>query len=298
MTEASTTPPTEAPSSTNSEGAGGAAGAPGAGAGAPEAWYAKFTDEGVRTSPAIQKFESPETLAKSYLALEKRFGVDPGQRLDLPKDMNDAEAMKAVYQRLGAPETADGYKIDFDPKSNPNDADKAMLSSFKEAAHKVGMSEGQARGAMEFWMAKQAEANAAYEAQAAQQAEAGVAALKQAWGGAYDAKLAEVGRFLDKYGTPGLKETLKAGELGRNPDVALTLAKVLDGIAESGAGADGLAQGAGGERPMSPDQAKAAVRSFQADDRKMKALTSKTNPGHAAALEEWKKINMAASATA
>ena len=237
----------------------------------------------------MQLFKSPEELAKGYVSLEKRFGVDPARRIDLPADPNDKDGMRAVYARLGLPESPDKYGLALDDKAT--DADKAMLGDFTKAAHELGLPADMAKGVMGFWMAKVAEANAAAEAAQTAQASAGVEALKKAWGLAYEPKLKEIGRALSTYGDPELQKALEGDAIGRFPNLAQMLGKMLDRMAEPG-GAGGLSgEAAGADRAMTPDQAKAELRKLESDPVKGKALRERDHPQHKAVVAERNRLH-------
>lgn len=269
---------------TSDQGASGSSDA-GAGGGAAEAWYAKFGDEGIRTNPAIQKFKGPEDLAASYVNLEKRFGVDPARRIDLPADPNDAEGMRAVYTKLGLPENPDGYGLKLDDKAT--EADKTMLSDFAKTAHELGVPPAHAKGLMDFWMGKVAAAAEAQTQSMNQAAEEGTAELKKTWGAAYDGRMREIGRLLQENGDQDLISALDASNMGRHPQLAKFLGKMMDRMAEPGGQGPG---GGGGDVVLTPDQAKAARLTLEGDPVKGKALNEASHPQHKAVVAERIKL--------
>ncbi len=286
--EASTTQTTETASTTGTASQSSDA--------ATAAWYSSFTDEAIRTDPSVQLFKTPEDMAKGYVSLQKRFGTDPKLRVDLPADPNDAEAMRAVYAKIGMPESPDKYGLALDDKAT--DADKTMLTEFTAEAHKLGLPAGMAKGVMGFWMSKVAAAQEAETARMAAAAETGTADLKKAWGGAYDARLKEIGGMLTTYGSPGLQKALEGGNLGLYSDFALMMAKMADRMAEPGGAGGQTGEAAGAQRAMSPDQAKAAVKTLEGDPVKGKALLDASHPQHAAVVKERRDLLRQAEARA
>jgi hypothetical protein len=268
-------------------GAGGAAGGEGGGGGAAAAFYETFSDEGLKVYAAGTGFKTVEDLAKGYQNAEKRFGVPPEQLITLPKDPNDAEAVRAIFGKLGMPEKADGYG--FKLADDASEADKAMLGKFAEAAHKAGMTVAQAKVVGEFineqTVAQQTAAAEAFKAQAAE----GKAALEKDWGAAYEAKTKEIGNLLTKYGDEALVKELDGDKLGNYPNLARFLGKVLDRMAEPGAaGGDAHQREAGAA--MTPTQAKAAVAALEGDPVKGKALMDNHHPQHAAVIAERSRL--------
>lgn len=81
-------------------------------------------------------WKSPQDLFKSYRELEKTLGTD---RISLPKDANDTEALNAIYTKLGRPESAEKYKF-------PDGADAEQIKAIAPELHKLGISQTQAEG--------------------------------------------------------------------------------------------------------------------------------------------------------
>lgn len=82
--------------------------------------------------------ENPEfyKLAVAYRDTEKLLG---GEKLPLPKDMNDDTAMSQIYDKLGRPKSPNDYKIPVKEGDDP-----ALSNWSKEAFHKAGLSQKQA----------------------------------------------------------------------------------------------------------------------------------------------------------
>ncbi|MGH6955297.1 MAG: hypothetical protein ACREEW_01375 [Caulobacteraceae bacterium] len=261
-------------------GAGG--GAPGAGAGeAAKAWYEGLASEGLRTSPSLQNFKTVDDLASGYVNLEKRFGIDPARRLDLPADPKDAAAMRAVFTKLGLPEKPEGYG--FSLAEGASDADKAFLGRATAALHEIGLPSAQAEGVFQYWMKESAAANEAAQLQAQQARDAGMAALKKEWGGDFDRRAREIGAMMNRYGAPDLAKELDSGEkLGNHPQLALFLGHVLDAVAEDGAAGGESGDAAGSDRRLTPSQAIAEAKRIEAHP----GFRDKNHPQHKALVEE------------
>jgi hypothetical protein len=281
------------------EGGAGGAGAGGAGQGAGQggavaAYYESFQDNDLKTNPAVQRYKTVEELAKGYVSLEKRFGVKPEQRIDLPADPNDKAAMRAVFAKLGMPEKPEGYGMALDDKAT--DADKAMLGDFTAKAHELGLPADMAKGVMDFWMGKVAETAQAQQAAQEERATQGKAALTKEWGAAHDSKTKEITTLLEKYGGD---TGLTKDNLHMFPQVALMLGKMVDRMAEPGvmggvnAGDGARTAGFEGQR-LSPAQASAALRALEADPIKSKALFQKDHAMHDAVLEERRRLGIMA----
>lgn len=182
--------------------------APGQGNGAATPWY---KSEGF--SPEIQGYvenkgwnDSPLKAITAYQNLEKFQGVPAEQLIKLPKDMNDAESMSAIYARLGRPEKAEGYK--FDPIQDieiPADDLKEVSS----LAHKLGLNNRQANELVREIATKTAAENAEAAKRIEMEQTAQMNEVKKEWGDKFEER-AELARRAVKTALPaGLDEAGK-----------------------------------------------------------------------------------------
>lgn len=278
----------EAAAGAGSAAAGDSAGAAGSGS-AVAPFYESFADAELKTNPSIvQNFKTPEDLAKAYVNLEKRFGIDPNRRVDLPTDLNDKDGMRAVYAKLGLPENADGYGLQL--AADASEADKAFLTDALTSFHEIGLPAGMAKGVFEFWMKKVGEANTAAEAQGQELIRTGKDALQKDFGGAFDSRVKEIRGLIAKEGGEELAKAFEGDALFRYPQLAKMLGKVLDRMAEPGAPGGQSGDAYTGERALTPTQASAALRVLEADPVKSKALMDGSHPMHRAVLDERRRL--------
>lgn len=256
----------------------------------PAPFYEGFADDALKTSPAIQRYKTPEELAGAYVNLEKRFGIDPARRIDLPADPNDAEGMRAVYAKLGLPEKADGYGLKM--PDGATDSDKATLAGFADTAHKLGLPPSMAKGLFDWWAQQGADQVTAQEAAVTERVRTGNEALKTEFGQAYEQKTRELDGFVEKYFPKEIAEALKGDGKGMYPNLVRGLAKILDAVAEPGKldGGTGALAGKFGDPVLTPAQAKAAVRTLEGDPVKGKALTDRNHPQHSEVVKERSRL--------
>lgn len=146
---------------------------------APEHWTSTIEDDQVRDWAQNRGWQSPADALKAHRELESLRGVPADRLLKLPEP-GDAEGMKSVYQRLGAPASPDGYEL-----PAPAEGQVDLTPDMKTWAHELGLSQEQAKGLAERYGAKSEELAAA-EAQArVERAAAEVGELKKAWGPRY-----------------------------------------------------------------------------------------------------------------
>lgn len=142
-----------------------------------QSWMGETISDDNRGWIENKGFSDVEALTKSYRALESHMGVSPDKLIKLP---SEGEDMSEVYNRLGRPESKDGYVY-------PEGFERTELSNLLDD---VGFEEGMTasmhsrllEGALEIERA-QAEA---YQAQKVEAHNAEVDSMKNEWGGKYD----------------------------------------------------------------------------------------------------------------
>lgn len=254
----------------------------------PAAFYEAFADKQLAADPRLHRFASGEELAKSYIALEHRFGIPPERRIDLPEDMaNDEQMREAVWSRLGLPGTPEGYNLKLAEGASAEDTQ--LLGSFLGAAHKAGVPTPQAKAMLEWWVGEsRARLQASNEAFAQRKAD-GEAELRKAFGNAYDDRMREAANILKRYDPEG-KTTLTAEMLTTVPHWTQMLIRMSDRMAEPEGGLGGLAETEATERPLTPAQAQGKLNEFNLDQAKQQALHDAKHPAHAAVLAERNRL--------
>jgi len=267
----------------------GAGGAEGAGGGAEKPFYEHFASEALKTNPRIQGYKTVEAMAEGLLNLEKRMGIAPERRLDLPEKLDDPKAMAAVWERLGAPAEAAGYGLKL--ADDAPEADKGLLDGFLKVATEAKMPKVHAEAALKFFAEQSAAAvKAAGEAKAAARAE-GLAAIKKDWGAAFDTRSLQVGKFLRQHFGDEFAKTLDADGMGDFPAFTLGIGKIIDAMGETeGGGLEVGGRPAGGV--PTPTQAKAQLAILTAHP----AYRDARHPEHKRVVAEVTAMNKYANA--
>lgn len=244
-------------------------------------WYEGFKDEAVRTSPVIQKFSDPEALAGAYVNLEKRFGIDPNRRVDLPADPKDEAGWQAVWAKLGRPDKPDGYG--FQLGEGATDADKQLVTDYAATAHKLGLNADQARGAMQFLIDQQAKSADASKMAFEARAREGRAELHKEWGQAYETRVKDIAGAVRQYGDEALAKELDETGIGNYPNLAKMISRMMERMAEPGSLPGRSGEAAPINRgPLTPAQAQARLRELETNP----ALRDRNHPQHKALVEE------------
>ena len=115
--------------------------------------FKSLIPEDFKEEKSLQNFQNMNDFVKSYLHSQKLVGAD---KIPVPNKMATDEDWNAVYERLGRPETPDGYKYEL-PKETK--LEESTLKAFSEEAHKLGLLPKQAQGIINYYnsMAEQSE---------------------------------------------------------------------------------------------------------------------------------------------
>ena len=197
--------------------------------------FQSLIPEDYKEEKSLQNFSNMNDFVKSYLHSQKLVGAD---KIPVPNKMATDEDWKAVYVRLGRPETPDGYKYNL-PKETK--LEESTLKAFSEEAHKLGLLPKQAEGIINYYnsIAEQSEQAATVNEEAAR-AEA-EAELRKEYGPAYDLKIAQARNLAtNTFGQDFLRDTKLAdgSVLGNHPQVVRAFADLASKMSE-----DGIVQG-------------------------------------------------------
>jgi len=239
-------------------------------------WKASLSDE-IRADKSLENIKDVEGLAKSYVHAQKLVGAD---KIPVPNKFATEKDWDAVYQKLGRPEDASGYKYDL-----PEDQtiDETALKNFSDQAHKLGLLPGQANGMVKFYNEMQAASLQEQDSVAIAARENSSKELKQEWGQAYDQKISQANNLAKTVGIGELFDTNLADgtKLGDNPVMIKAFAQLAAQMGE-----DSITQSSG---PIyqTPAQIEKEIGNLtQAGS----AYWDKTHPNHNIAVEEVKAL--------
>ena len=191
-------------------------------------WKEAISEE-FRTNPNIEKFTEIDALAKSYINATKMIGQD---KVAVPNKNSTEDQWNEVYDKLGRPESADKYSLDI--KSDVVPFDDGAIKQFAENAHKLGLSNTQAQGVLEFYKnsmegtAQQSQVNTeTAQVQAEQQ-------LRQEWGREFENNVKKAGALAKaNLNTDILDLELKNGmRVGDHPELIKGFAKIASMMSE------------------------------------------------------------------
>lgn len=283
---------------TGGEGGGGSSGDGGAGSGKPQLpWLPNASDDEVAfaQSKGWDKGDlAPvDQVFRSYHNLQKLFGADKaGSTVMVPGEGADQATKDAFYNKIGRPESPDGYEAKEFAGLN-----ESQEKDLKEFAHKNGLTEKQL-SAFKEWNDQQAETyKQELETDVKVEFAKQEASLKQEWGAAYEQKMAEAKVAAAKLNLDTNQVNAMQMALGYDGVMKL-IAQLGTGMGESTfVNGDGGRSG-GNSNVMTPEAARAELNRLGDNKDFMEAWQDKMHPKHKEMVERKSQLSRWASGQA
>jgi len=235
-------------------------------------WKVSLSDD-VKADKSLENIKDINALAKSYIHAQKMVGSD---KIPVPNKYATEDDWNAVYEKLGRPKTADGYKFDL-----PQDkqVDEVSLKEFSSQAHKLGLLPGQAQGMVKFYNDITAKSLQDADSKALTARETSTKELKQEWGQAFDQKVSQAATLAKSVGATELLDTNLADgtKLGDHPVMIKAFAELANKMGE-----DSIVQ-ASGPTYLTPNQIEKQIGELTQTD---SAYWDKNHTNHEAAVQE------------
>lgn len=195
------------------------------------AWTQQLPEElrnDVEVMKQLAKFGKIGDVAKAYSELESKIG----KSMIKPADDASEEEINAFYQKLGKPETADGYSIKTEE-----------AKAFREIAYKNNLTETQFKSMYETFkeIGENAMNQQKYDMQ--KQAKTTTEELKKEYGSDFPQAMAMLQRGVNAYGGKTLGNKLRDSGLLADKDVVDMFIKLGKQTSESGSTAGSTAEG-------------------------------------------------------
>lgn len=234
------------------------------------------------THAAMADYQDLDGWAKSHINQQKLIG---GEKLPKPSKKWGKQEWADFNKQIGMPKEAKDYELD---KFQGADEDEKW---FREYAHNtLNLSKRQAKTLWKDLNSRGGEKTKAYLESKKAKVQEGANALKEEWGGNYDAKVKftnEAIARLDKDGR--FRAWMKSTGLNQEPEMLRFAAKVAESFAEDRVGS--------GERPsigMSKEAAKAKLNKIFSEaskEGKKHPLYNKKDPAHKDAVAEVTRLS-------
>ena len=191
----------------------------------PAASWTDSLPDDLKTNASLSKFKDSNSVLKSYLELEKSMG----SKVKVPGSDATDEERNAFFNKMGRPETKDGYEFNkvLEGKEGLLEVApglKESMEKFSELAHTLGIPKDTAQKLMG-WQTEKLEAQ--IEAMAAKTA-AGKETLTKVWGDQFDTKNAEAEQVVKILGKeyPDEMQEFITSDAARNPISKIMLAEL------------------------------------------------------------------------
>ena len=196
---------------------------------ATDSWRDQLPDD-LRDHQSLQNISDVGTLAKTMIHAQSMVGAE---KIPIPGKWATDEDWDQVYGKLGRPDDATGYELDFGEAEINED----FVNGFSDVAHKAGLSDRQAQALAGWYMEQMPEAIdpevAGQNVEAAKlEAEAD---LRKEYGNAFDDRIQLGDNLISEFGVEGLMDLrLDDGTpLVNNPAFIKTVVNAAHYIQES-----------------------------------------------------------------
>jgi len=223
--------------------------------------------EELRDHPSLSPIKDVENLARSYVNAQKLIGAD---KIPMPVNPSD-EDLDRIYNRLGRPESPDGYQL----AADGNIVTEDLVKDFADFSHKLRLTPEQASGILDYYRSSVEQSAAGSEEQAQAYRQTTEEALKSEWGRAYDQKLGEAVRAAQEFSNPEIfdLQLTDGSRLGDNPEFIKTFAKIAE-FRQTVTSEDTISENAQAN-VMTPKQAQAEIDAIM--NNRSHAYWDKTN---------------------
>jgi len=228
--------------------------------------------ENLRNEKVIQDTKDLTTMAKRLVDANKYISSS----IRLPDD-GDTSGMDELYNKLGRPETVEGYKVERPQMPEGVKYNEDLEKTFLGIAHKVGLNSSQVNELIK-WNQEQSVSMAADQRNSTVQA---MNNLKKEWGNAFDERVKIAEEVLNQYGNDEIEALARDNaplinilyEMGKN---------LVEGSVEGKAVSSHI---------RTPDEAQKKIRELQANKEWMKIyMQDKRHPNHDAYVEEMRQL--------
>jgi hypothetical protein len=187
-------------------------------------WRDNIPEE-IRGHSSLEHINDIGALAKSYVHAQQMVGAD---KVALPGKSATHDEWGEVYNKLGRPESPDGYEFSFNNMPEGAELSDDMVSWFKDTAHKVGMNPQQAQVMLDAYNEMQFSDAESIGVEAQARVEQTEGELRKEFGQAFDDRMALANGVLAEFGNPEITEVQLADGtmLGDNPEIIRMLANM------------------------------------------------------------------------
>jgi hypothetical protein len=234
----------------------------------------------LREHPSLSPIKDVENLARSYVNAQRLIGSD---KIPMPVNPTD-EDLDRIYDRLGRPESPEGYGI----KTDGTIVTEDVAANFADISHKLRLTPQQAEGIMDYYRSSVEQSISAESGVTEEARENTEAALRQEWGRAYEQKVESAAKVAQEFADPEMfsLQLADGSRLGDNAEFIKAFAKIAE-FRQTVTSEDTVAE-ISQSNVMTPANARAEIDAIMGD--KTHAYWDKRNPGHANAVSNMQQL--------
>ncbi len=221
--------------------------------------------EDLQNEEVIKRTTDIVSMAKRLVNAEKTLG----STIKIPED-GDTAGFASIYNKLGRPENADGYKVEEPEKVDGIGQNEARQKSFLEEAHRLGLNNSAVNSLLKWQHGTVVEDLNNYNQQKGQCIED----LKAKWGTAYDERLALAQRAVQAFGRQDITDYMDKGA-GNDPIMFEIMCEYGKYLEEDNATGDTKST-----FTMTPEEAKTAIAELESSKEYEKAFFDTRDPAH------------------
>jgi hypothetical protein len=234
----------------------------------------------LREHPSLSPIKDVENLARSYVNAQRLIGSD---KIPMPVNPTD-EDLDRIYDRLGRPESPEGYGI----KTDGTIVTEDVAADFADISHKLRLTPQQAEGIMDYYRSSVEQSISAESGITEEARENTEAALRQEWGRAYEQKVESAAKVAQEFADPEMfsLQLADGSRLGDNAEFIKAFAKIAE-FRQTVTSEDTVAE-ISQSNVMTPANARAEIDAIMGD--KTHAYWDKRNPGHSNAVSNMQQL--------
>ena len=214
------------------------------------------------------------TVLKGYAEAQKAVGG----MIKLPQGEHDLDGRNRIYDHMGRPETAESYELALD--DSLMEWDQETLSAYKTEAHKLGISQNQLQGLMDWYQKSTGDSVGSANAEASQATALTEVKMRQEFGANYDYNKGIALRAASEYFGEEIAQGL-GEDISGNEGIFRGLLKLGRELAEHGVFGSNPHANLGG---VSPSEAQTKIAEVNGD--KSHPYWDKMNPNNAKAQQD------------
>ena len=246
-------------------------------------WKSSLPDD-MKDSASLSDINTVEDLAKSFISAQSLLGKS---RVGVPSPDASPEEEAEFYNKLGRPESVDGYELPTEGIPEDVSVDKGRLDSILKLAHETGMTKKQVAKMYRGMLELDSNNVQNMEKERATYQDNAINTLKKEWGHAFDEKTSLASNTAKKFGGEAFINMLEETGMGNNVALIRAFANIGKIVAED----EIHGKGSSGSFVMSPAEAKAEITTKMNDQEFMAAYKSRANSGNMEAVKRMQELH-------